>query len=161
MQLQKAVSRYQLATRPTNMTFRSYYIGGSSPNSAERGNSHRIYFPATETGKMVILGEYFVKTNLTDAQGNPVIKRFSGEAYRLNDNAGINASLAGNSLTWLDLESQHPEAVAENWELTAVPTGIACSSVQGASVKARVIWKDTGRWRRRDDETILVQPSRR
>src|SRR5262249_35095215 len=89
MQIQKAINRYQLALQPdaVNMTYRSYYIGGSFNN---QGSARRIYFPASEAGKMVILGEYFVRTNLTDAQGNPVIKRFSGEAYRLNDNPALN-----------------------------------------------------------------------
>lgn len=158
MQLQKANSRYLPAAQPNlvNMTYRSYYVGGTVTNV---GEPTRVYFPSSEAGKTVILGEYFVRTN----DPNNPIKRFNGEAYRINDNPAQMAPLSANSvnLTWIDLKSLHPEAVQENWQFTSLPTGIAVSHVQGASIKARVIWKDAGRWRRRDNETILVQPSRR
>jgi hypothetical protein len=155
MQLQKANSRYLLATQPNvvNMTYRSYYIGGSYQNM---GDPTRVYFPISEAGKTVVLGEYFVETN----DPNNPIRRFNGEAYRINDNPALFESPGPISLTWIDLKTLHPEAVQQGWRLTSLPTGIAVSHVQGASIKARVIWKDSGRWRRRDNETILVQPSR-
>lgn len=158
MQIQKANSRYVLATQPDliNMTYRSYYVG----NPAVWGEGTRIYFPVSEAGKTVVLGEYYVTTN---DPANPM-RRFNGEAYRINDNASLFLTASVNNgvrLTWIDLKSLHPEAAAQNWQFTSAPTGIAVSHVQGVSMKTRVIWKDSGRWRRRDDDTILVQPSRR
>jgi prepilin-type N-terminal cleavage/methylation domain-containing protein len=160
VQLQKANSRYILAESPARLNFnhRNYYIGGSITNV---GLQTRIYFAQGEAGKTVILGEYFVRTNLRDAQGNLIIKRFNGEAYRINDNTATFEDLPGNRLTWIDLKSLHPEAEAEQWVLTPERTGVALDHVQGASLKTRAIWRDGGRWRKRDYDTLLMQSSRR
>ena len=153
MQIQKANANYLLANTPfaSDITYRSYYVGGSFVGGGgPAGLPTRIYFPICEAGKTVILGEYFVQT------GQGQTRRFTGESYQLNDNPALFENFNGQLLTWLDISSQHPAATSEQWRFTSAETGRAVSNVIGASVKSRVIWRGSDRWRRDEDTTILL-----
>ncbi len=153
MQVQKAQATYKQAGDPGSVSYNSYYLGGTQANV---GQPTRMYFPLNEAGKTVVLGQYYVSTN--QAAPNDV-RQFSNEAYRINDNPALYETLNGVRLTWIDLVSQHPEAAAtgQNWQWNSGYNGLAVSSVQGGSVKSRVIWRDADHWRKVDNDTILPQ----
>ena len=155
MQVQKAHAHYVEALTAAAVDYKSYWV--------QEGGT-RIYFPRSEAGKTVVLGEYFVNT----ING---IKHFSNEAYQINDNT----ALFVNGLTWIDLKSQHElEAVQENWFFPNdkdSPKGESVLNVQGASLKSRIVWAGSSdktqdakgnpvfktRWRKLDTDTLLMQ----
>jgi hypothetical protein len=160
MQMQKAQARYYAADAPNQLNYRSFYVGGS----AGVGRGTRLYFPRSEAGKSVALGEYFVRTNLSGADS---VKHFAGETYQITPNTtNFDTDLR---LPFLDLRDLHPEAAAEAWQFDAVATGLAVNNVQGISMKSRVLWLDgtnqiqdqagnnviQKRWRRLDIDTVL------
>jgi prepilin-type N-terminal cleavage/methylation domain-containing protein len=148
MQVQKAHSRYTQALDVNSLDYRSYYAGGGNSG----GSPTRIYFSPGESGKTVVLGEYYVTATVN---GQPVVKRFTNEAFQITDNPALSDL---NGLPFVDLTTAHPEAAPpnENWTLTAAQTGQAVGNVQGASLKSRVIWRSSGRWRKVDNDTFLV-----
>lgn len=163
MQILKANARYVQAPAPNQMNYRSFYVGGSVQGV---GVATRIYFPISEAGKTVVLGEYWVRTNLVGTPGE--FKRFAGETYQITDRrVEFDPTL---NLPYIDLTTLHPEAATEAWQLTAAQTGLAVNNVQGASLKARVIWRGstqrtteadgttsfTARWRKLENETIIM-----
>ena len=155
-ELQKANGHYVQASTPANVQYNGYYIGGS--DAANDGSSNRIYFPACEAGKTVVLGEFFVKTNVA-APGDRL--RFSNEAYQVNAEPGAFESLGGRLLTWIDISSQHAEASKQAWVFDSQQTGRAVSNVRGGSMRMRILWCDSKRWRKVDNINFLAQPSTR
>ncbi len=158
MQVQKAQARYTKADTPATVDYKSFYVGGSANNV---GGLHRLYFPPSEAGKTVVLGEYYAVTNKMDSQNKPIIKRFTNEAYQINDNRALFETFNGVTLTFIDLISQHAEADTDAWQWTSDPTGLAVSNVQGSSLKSRVIWRSGDRWRKVDTDTFLLQAQTR
>jgi prepilin-type N-terminal cleavage/methylation domain-containing protein len=148
MQVQKAYARYDRAFQPSETSFKAYYIDTTGTSSLRR---NRMYFRLCDAGKMVILGEFFLKDK------NDKIIRLSNEAYRINDNPALFETVNGIKLTWIDLTEQHSEASTDAWQWTDDVTGQAVSSVQGGSIKSRVIWKSAERWRKVDTDTFLPQ----
>jgi prepilin-type N-terminal cleavage/methylation domain-containing protein len=166
MQLQKAQASYSRIYQASDISLQNYalmqgyYLGNGQ---AGGGRQQRMYFPPSEAGKTVILGEYYV---LATVNNTPVSKRFSNEAYRINADSSQFEAINGVNMTWIDLTSQHPEAAppggnnnqqGQNWLWDDTQTGQAVSSVQGGSVKARVIWRDASHWRKVDNDTLLPQ----
>jgi len=155
-ELQKANARYNPTDMPVNVQYNGYYIGGS--DSAKDGSPNRIYFPICEAGKTVVLGEFFVSTN--QAAPNDRL-RFSNEAYQVNGEPGQFESVGGRLMTWIDISSQHPDASKQAWVFDSQQTGRAVNNVRGGSMRVRVVWRDSNRWRKIENTNFLAQPSLR
>src|SRR5581483_8069499 len=149
MQVQKANAIYTREPAPTDLSYRGYYIDTAGTTAKPQ----RMYFRVCNAGRTVLLGEYFV----VDKDGKVI--RLANEAYHVNDNPALFENINGVKMTWIDLTQNHPEADTDkqNWHWTDGQTGQAVSSVQGASVLSRVIWRSAERWRRVDNEKILVR----
>jgi len=157
LQLQKAFSAYTPSQDPTDLKTDGSrcYVGG-----AGGGLPTRIYFSRSEAGKSVVLGDYHVT-----ATGGQLL-HYSSETYRISGPEAFDPALG---LPFVDIRDQHPEAVANGWQLSTTETGFAVSNVRGVSVKSRVIWQDSSnvtqdasgaytvnyRWRRSDADTLL------
>jgi prepilin-type N-terminal cleavage/methylation domain-containing protein len=151
MQVLKSHNRYipsdvPSTTDPGNggrpLDYRSYYVGGTQ---AGVGLPTRIYFPITESGKTVVLGDYYAQT----ANG---VEHHTNETYKINEDPAQYENLNNIPLTWIDVQRNHPNITA----LTAARTGRAVNNVHGGSVKARVVWRNSSnRWRRVDSETFI------
>lgn len=179
MQVQKAHSHYtegaDTATADT-LTYKDFLVGGGASGAT------RIYFPRSEGGKSVVLGDYYVATNKTQADfnkdsnnlilvtdngnNNVYCRHFASETYQIST-----ATDPIVNLCYIDVSVQHSEATTEGWSLTRLVTGAAVQNVQGASLKSRILWRDstkqikdgiTGvvrsipRWRKLDSDTILI-----
>ncbi len=156
--LQKANAHYSPADLPVNVQYDGYYIGGS--DAALDGAANRIYFPLCEAGKTVVLGEFFVRTN----QPAPNDRlRFSNEAYQVNENPGAFETVGGRLMTYIDISSQHAEAVPSKqaWVFDSQQTGRAVDNVRGGSMRVRVVWRDASRWRKVENINFLAAPSDR
>jgi len=154
--VQKANASYLQSDTPANVQYNSYYLGGS--DAAADGSPNRIYFPLGEAGKTVVLGEFFVHTN--QAAPNDRL-RFANESYQVNGDPFQFETVAGRLMTWIDISSQHQEAVQQAWTFDSQQTGRAVNNVRGGSLRERVIWRDANRWRVLDNSTFLAQPSLR
>ncbi len=149
MQIQKAHNRYVQADVPSTidpgnggrpMDYRSYYVGGSTNNT---GSPTRVYFPITETGKTIVLG------NVYGVDGNGNFLHYSNDAYKTQQVRG--ASLGNIPLCYIDVSEKHPTFTVFN----ARRTGKAVDNVHGGSVTARIVWRNGTRWRKLDSETFL------
>jgi prepilin-type N-terminal cleavage/methylation domain-containing protein len=154
--LQKANAHYTQADTPVNVQYNSYYIGGS--DAAKDGSPNRIYFPLCEAGKTVVLGEFFVSTNLP-APNNRL--RFSNEAFQVNSDPGAFDTVGTRLMTFIDIGTQHAEAGTQAWVFDSQQTGRAVNNVRGGSMRVRVVWRDAKRWRRVENISFLAQPSLR
>ncbi len=152
-QIQKAHDRYVQSDVPTTadpgnggrpMDYRSYYVGGTVTG---KGNPTRVYFPATESGKTIVLGDYYALM----ADGST--QHFSSESYKTNEDRTLNETLGDIELTWIDVTRTHSNIRS----LSPARTGKAVNNVHGGSVKARIVWRDTARWRKLDSETFLTK----
>jgi prepilin-type N-terminal cleavage/methylation domain-containing protein len=153
MQVQKANAHYTQAATPGTVDYKSFYVGFS--DAAQDGIQTRIYFPLCEAGKTVVLGEFFVTTNLA-APNNRL--RFANETYQINADSAQFTRFGNTVLTWIDLKSQHdPDASGQAWSWDYTQTGRAVNNVRGASLRSRVIWKSATRWRKVDNDTFLNQ----
>lgn len=150
MQVQKASAHYVPTRTAAAVDYRSYYVGGSS--AADGGQPTRIYFAPCDAGKTVVLGQY----HAVDSQSK--VHRFTNEAYLINDNAALFENLNGTELTWIDIKQQHSEAGTEGWKWDPAQTGFAVRNVQGGSLKSRVVWRSSDRWRKVDNDTFLTPP---
>ena len=146
MQLLKANSRYVTADVPGNIQYDSYYVGGS--DAGNDGLPTRIYFPLCEAGKTVVVSEYYV----LDSPG--VVKRYTNESFRINNEPGLFETIGGKTVTWIDFSTKHPGS-----RFDATTNGRAVGDIRGGSVRSRVIWKDSSRWRKSDTELLITQPA--
>lgn len=170
VQIQAASSAYNVTpdlslVLPVNNEPNFCFVGTGASGSATR-----VYFPRSEAGKSVAIGDYHVVTNLS---GNSRLKRFNSEVYRITpDAASFDATLG---LPYIDIRDQHPEAVSEGWALSTEETGAAVNNVRGMSLKSRVVWLDSSspskdasgnttilkRWRSVSSDTLLSKRSDR
>ncbi len=151
MQVQKAYAKYSAVTTSASVDYKSYF----APTTGSR-----VYFAISETGKSVLLGEYYVKTTGGE------VKHFNNETYQLSPDK----TQYENGLPYLDLKDLHPEAGSEGWSFNSDVTGRALSNVQGLSLKSRVIWLDSSstikdsagnsvllnHWKHNDTDTLLT-----
>jgi hypothetical protein len=162
MQLQKANGQYVPADTLADITYKSYYVGGTDPNDTS-GSPSRIYFPLSEAGKTVVIGDYYLTT--TDKNGVVTTTHHSGEAFRINaDSAQFQTlSSATGQLTWIQIPDPASGNVVatSTYKLDPTVTGKAVVGVSGGSLKARVVLRDASRWRTIDSDTFLnVAPAR-
>ncbi|HZT43011.1 MAG TPA: prepilin-type N-terminal cleavage/methylation domain-containing protein [Chthonomonadaceae bacterium] len=139
MQVQKASALYSQATAPP-LGYNNYYIGGT--DSAQDGLAWRLYFPPCDLGKTVVLGKYTINTS----NSNQPIETFTGEQFQITNDAPDTLNLPH-----IDVKTAHPEAISFNDD----PRAQAVSNVQGISLKSRVIWVSSSRWRKLDTDTLL------
>lgn len=150
-QIVKAHNRYVQSDVPSTndpgngarpMDYRSFYVGGTGGGP---GLATRIYFPITESGKTVVVGDYYAQTPTG-------IRHYSNETYKINEDPGQYQTFDNLPLTWLDVKTQHSDIQS----LTPQRTGRAVNNVHGGSVKARILWRNnTNRWRKVESETYL------
>ncbi len=138
MQVLKASAHYREATTPTNVDFRHYYIGDGTT-----GGVSRIYFAPCDAGKTVEIGEFY-------AVGNS--QPFRNQSYQITSDSAQFDSSVSPALPYIDVSSTTGGA-----GFSAAQTGRRVSNVQGLSVKSRVIWEDTKRWRHSDNDSVLIQ----
>ena len=101
---------------------------------------------------------------LTSATNQPAPNdrlRFSNEAYQVNAEPGQFESVGGRLMTWIDISSQHPDASKQAWVFDSQQTGRAVNNVRGGSMRVRVVWRDSNRWRKIENTNFLAQPSLR
>ncbi len=150
MQILKANAHYFPTDSPLSMDYKSFYIGQSAVDGSNNpiGGKTKIYFPLCESGKTVVVGEYWIDTGAA----TPV--RYSGEIYQVNDDAGKFLTLSdGSRLTWIDVQQQHSNAVQF---VLDPPSGRAVSNIQGGSIKARAIWRSGDHWNKIDNDTFIA-----
>lgn len=118
VQAMKAPSRFRQTYG--NPTVAEYYVGqsGASPY----GQPTRIYFPGSDAGKNVTVGELWYTDGVN-------LKMLSAQNFQI-----VNAPFdpAG---PYLDIRAVDPTAVAFDWS-----NGYAVRDVRGASVSVRVLW---------------------
>lgn len=171
VQIQKAYTNYNVTLDVTELLPSSNNEGGFCfAGTGSVGGATRIYFPRSEAGKSVTIGDYHVATNLAGAGR---LKRFNSEVYRITADASAFEPTLG--LPYIDLRDQHPEAVSEAWSLSSEETGAGVGNVQGMSLKSRVLWLDSAtsskdtlgntvilkRWRHVDSDTLISKVSSR
>jgi len=145
VQVQKATAHYIESPTPAALqfNFNNYYVGGTIPGT---GVVTRIYFPRCDTGKTVVLGVYYAIV-----QGNPNPQAFRNEAYQLTSDPSQFDVL---NLPYIDVISVHGNITS----FTAVPTGRTVDNVQGVSLKAKVLWRNSNlRFRHVETDTLINQ----
>ena len=106
----------------------------------------------------MVLGEFFVRTNQTAPNDR---LRFTNEAYQVNGDSSSFESVGGRLMTWIDVGTQHSEAASQAWVFDSQQTGRSVNNIRGGSMRVRVIWRDTNRWRKIENSSFLAQPSLR
>lgn len=142
-QVVKPYELYSARLHP-NISWKEYYVGDSNPDQPGVGSPKRIYFSLSEAGKSVLLEE----VHIIDA---------NGEAQTLD---GITAQISkspevgGINLCYIDLSSASPTGLQR---LDSSVYGYAVRNVRGASLRARVVWREQGALRRSELETVLMR----
>jgi hypothetical protein len=119
-QVLKAASSYNLAATPS-VGVGQYYVGGSGAGGA----ATRLYFPRTDIGRKVTVGEinYF-----RNGEGLP--RQIIGQDFVLRVRPGDPLGLPS-----ADLQDVDPQAIG-----FSANSGAVVRSVKGASVAVRVLW---------------------
>ncbi len=152
MQVQKAAAHYtQTSTASDLLTKPNLFFIGDGTNGSK---ATRLYFSPSEAGKTVTLGEYYLSLN-----GNNNNTPYTHEIYQIIDNQAQFDTLNGSSLPYIDITDQHADIKSQTPTFTAQVTGRAISYVQGVSLKSRVIWRSSDRWRKIDNDTVLQSSS--
>ncbi len=133
VQLQQAAAQYTPAASGQSPTSDTYYIGGG----ALGGSASRVYFSPSEQGKTVTLTDVYYATNLPNFNASDPTTY--GHSYQVTAQIGtLVQQVGGFPMVYVDISSLVPNATT----LSTVPTGLALRSVEGNSIKARVVWHD-------------------
>jgi len=127
VQVLKAASQYTIAPTPVNLSTGQFYIGGTS---AGLGSPWRIYFPQSDDGRKVTVGE--VTYNRNPAVDN-YLHDMIGQDFLVKVRPGDPVGLPSIDLTDVD-----PNAIAVNFN-----NGIGARNIKGMSVAVRVLWNPT------------------
>ena len=138
MQIQKATAHYREATAPTFVDFRHYYIGDGTT-----GGATRIYFAPCDAGKTVEIGEFYSTTSSTPIRN---------QSFQITEDPTQFDTTVSPPLPYIDVTS-----ITGGAGFSAVQTGRRVNNVQGISIKARVVWEDSLRWRHVDNDSVLIQ----
>jgi type II secretory pathway pseudopilin PulG len=127
VQVLKAASQYTVAPTPVNLGVGQFFIGHSDPSKL-LGTSTRIYFPQSDNGRKVTVGE------VTYVDNNGVLHDLVGQDFlispRINDNLGSQPAI--------DLQDVDPNA-----SYVSFANGIGARGIKGMSVAVRVLWNPT------------------
>ena len=122
IQVEKAVRAYQVVWE-MSLGYRQAYVGGSNANITNDDDT-RVYFPVTEIGKQVILGEIWYENEFTGDLEVAYEQQFIVQAPRPGEPdlgfVDINDSLQALSLRF--------------------DNGYAVRRIRGASVGVRSLW---------------------
>lgn len=155
MQVQRAAANYDvIVPDPNNLAVAFAQIDATHclpGQGGGYGNPTRIYFASSEMGKTVSVGKFYRTTASSVANDPGSYPVDTNQTLRINDNTALNETIGGRSYTWVDIASIHPDATG----FSTVPTGRAVSFVQGLSVRSRIVWLDTSRWRHVDNDTTI------
>jgi hypothetical protein len=156
MSIQKASHLYRRRDVP-NLGMSEYYTPLSL---SDLGDRTKMYFPLMDSGKTISLREFWY----ADAGGTA--HKVTNESYRVESNPIRFQTLNGQTLTWIDIQAKHSDAVG--WD--PVPVGQPAVGVQGVSFRSRVIWTSGGsvessaggnlpriRWRKVDLDGFLTR----
>jgi len=156
LSVQKAASRFRKRPDILFSSWDEFYLG---TGSAGQGQATRIYFPLSEAGKTISIRELYYSNGTI-----PV--KLANASFQINSNRALFENIDGVTLTWVDIRTDHPDAVS--WDYSS--TGQAVAGVQGISMKVRVVWGlggnvpfDAGgnavsrRWQKIDKDTILTR----
>ena len=115
-----------------------------------------LLFPLADVGKNVMV-DYRWEQQLRDSGGNAIgtrIREERGEMHRIKS-ATEPGNLTGFNLGWIQLKhlSPQPGDPAANPEFA--PGTLRVQGVRGASLNARVAWREGSRWRQFQRETVL------
>ena len=153
-QVQKASSMYTPVTSAAQVTYTTYFVGDGTNGSS----ATRIYFAPSESGKTVNIGEFYLMTST-----GIIFAPFKNETFQiLNDPTQYDAM----NLPYIDITTTHAQSDNEHLAngatapenitgFSAKPTGRAINTLRGLSIKSRVMWKSSNRFRRIDQESIL------
>ncbi len=153
-QVQKASSVYAPVSASAQVTYTTYFVGDGTGGSSKT----RIYFAPSESGKTVNIGEFYLMT----ATGS-IFAPFKNETFQIQDDR---AQYDAVGLPFIDITTTHINSDSEHLAngatgpepitgFTAKPTGRAINSVRGLSIKSRVMWKSSSRFRTIDQDSIL------
>lgn len=131
VQFQKAYSQYEREYVDKELSYRSYFVGPAGGV----GGSKRIWFAACNSNGVVS-----VEYDYADADGR--IKKVVGESHRATD--VLSPGPGGEDSTYIELKE----------------TPVRIYSVNGISIRARVVWRESERWRHVDlDSTLVRKPA--
>lgn len=126
LQVMKAASIYY-PTESASLGFEQTYVGGSNTTVVVDVPT-RLYFPLSDVGKKVVVGEAWY----SDGSGIPQVMReqeFRIEAPRAGD---------WGAYAYVDIREKAPTATSFDFS-----RGYAVRRVRGASVEVRVVWNPT------------------
>lgn len=136
----KAFTRYR-ATFSATLGVGQCYIGGTdtfAPLSLDR----RIYFPLSDMGKKVVVGEIWYE------DGAAVRKKLTEQEFLIQAPGPTD----WNRYAYIDIQEKDPSAVRFNYDM-----GYAVRSVRGASVGVRVFWNPSSFTLTGDSNSNLVK----
>lgn len=142
-QVQKASATYAPAATVNALTYKTYWIGDGTGGSLPT----RIYFSLSEAGKTVSIGSYYALK-----AGAVNYTPYKNESFKIQDNP---ANFDAVNLPYIDIADADHHLADNLTGFTAAPTGRAVNDLRGLSLKSRVIWKSSGRFRRIDQDSVL------
>jgi len=142
-QIQKASSAYTQVATSGAVTYKTYFIGDGTNGSVPT----RIYFSLSEAGKTVRIGSYYALK-----AGAINYTPYKNETFKIEDNT---ANFDAVNLPYIDIDDADHHRADNLTGFTAAPTGRAVNDLLGVSIKSRVIWKSSGRYRSIDQDSIL------
>jgi hypothetical protein len=158
--VQKAAGIYNRVNTAA-LGYASYWLGDTSNGSF----ATRVYFPRSEAGKTITVREIWY------LDANNVVHKLTNKTYRIESNPSAFQSIGPYQLTYLDIATEFdPADPAKPVAFDYKSTGQPLIGVQGVSLRARVLWRNTssvsqsggenvfaGRWRKVDIDTILAR----
>jgi hypothetical protein len=123
VQVLKAAAQYTMSASPINLSVGQFYIGGTQ---AGVGQTNRIYFPNSDNGQKVTIGE----VTYVDSFG--ASHDVMGQDFLIS--AGTDATIA---LPYIDLGKDLGAASI------SFANGYGARNIKGASVTVRVLWNPT------------------
>jgi prepilin-type N-terminal cleavage/methylation domain-containing protein len=156
MQVQEAAQTYTQVPDVSLLTTTTFFAPAADPITQQPTNT-KVYFPVSEAGKTVTLGEVYYDDGTAVATDPSSYKRAANLTFQINDNPANFISVpsaSGNTkvvCTYLDLTDQIPTAK----QFSPSATLRTVDYVLGVSLKSRVIWRDGVRWRQVDNDTVV------
>jgi len=125
VQVLKAASQYTVSATAANLATGQFYMGGTV---ATVGQPWRIYFPQSDNGRKVTVGEVTYLRN-----GDNFVHDLLAQDFLVKVRPGDALNMPSIDLTDVD-----PNATAISFQ-----NGIGARGIKGASVAVRVLWNPT------------------
>ncbi len=126
-QVLKAATQYQVTvvSSPANLEVGQCYVGGSN---GVTGVPTRIYFPSSEDGKKVVIGEIWYRDS------SNTLQELQDQEFQVQRGPGDPFNRP-----FVDITTKDPNAVQFDYS-----NGYSVRRVRGASVSVRVLWNPAG-----------------